>query len=244
MNRIPRPTTPAFIAALSVISLVAAACGSSAATPTLAPGATPAPTTAATAGSSVSPTSGQPTDVPGNGGTGVDLGDLAGALEGVDSYRMTVMSDGTVDYQATVVRAPVEASSIEMSGVRIVVIEQEAWMDQGTGTLEPVPYEMVAGMTTAFSPIMLFGAYGQMGALGGLTDLGTESRNGVNARHFRIDSSTPIIGQGMQSGESVDIWVADQGYLVSWESISGTGSGNTSIDITNINDPSNKVDRP
>jgi len=48
----------------------------------------------------------------------------------------------------------------------------------------------------------------------------------------------------MPPGASVDIWVADAGYLVAWEMSGFPDDANFAIEVTNVNDPSNKVERP
>ena len=233
--------TPAIVL---VFAFIAAGCGGSTASSAPDDSGTPPPEATATP-PDAEPTGDAPTDAPSIGIPDlpdIDLGDL-GALEGIDSYRMTVTVEGEVQYAATVVREPVEASDVTMGDVRIIVIGDEAWLDAGTGTFQSVPVATVGGMTNAFSPIMLFGAVGQMGALQGVNDLGVESKNGVQARHFRVDSSTPIVGPSIPSDAVIDIWVAEEGYLVSYAA-SGLGGGDMSLDLTNINDPSNTVEAP
>jgi hypothetical protein len=240
-----RPSHGRAATLLVAIALAVVACGGAAESPTNAP--TPP---AQSAPPTVAPATDPPTDTggpPSPGLPGIDLSDIAGALDGVDSYRMTVTVDGEVTYSATVIRAPVEAQAIEIGTTRIVRIGDEAWLDAGAGSFQSVEPDMVAGMANAFDPILLFGAYGQMGDLGGLTDLGTESKNGVQARHLRIDASTPLVGASVPPGATIDIWVADQGFLVSYAvtgfDAAGAG-GDLVIDVTNVNDPANRVDRP
>lgn len=58
------------------------------------------------------------------------------------------------------------------------------------------------------------------------------------------DSTTVVGGfAGVPAGASINVWIAEEGYLVAWES-AGFGAGDTSIQVTGIDDPANKVDRP
>ena len=72
-----------------------------------------------------------------------------------------------------------------------------------------------------------------------------EQKNGVQAHHVRIDSTSILGAAGaIPAGAAIDVWVADAGYLVAWE-MSGFESGaDFSIQVTNVNDPSNKVEKP
>lgn len=75
--------------------------------------------------------------------------------------------------------------------------------------------------------------------------MGTEQKNGISSKHYHIDLSTLVGGfSGVPAGASIDIWIADEGYLVAWES-KGSGTGaDTSIQVTGVDDPANKVERP
>ena len=49
----------------------------------------------------------------------------------------------------------------------------------------------------------------------------------------------------MPASATVETWVADDGYLVSFvASDFGTVGANLKIDVTNVNDPANVVERP
>jgi hypothetical protein len=232
---------------LTIAALTLAACGGGTATtnpdgtpaPTAAPdGVTPAPTTAP------DPNATTPAiDLP-----SFDPSALLENLEGIDSYRVTVSTDGELGYQAAVVTKPVLARDILLGAdddaQRIVVIGDEAW--SGTGDeLVAMPSELATGMLAAFDPMLLFGGFAQAGAWQGAADQGTEERNGVQARHFRIDDGSFLgaVG-GMPDGASVDAWIAeDGGYLVGLEILDGEGSGYI-VDVTDVNDPSITVERP
>ena len=77
------------------------------------------------------------------------------------------------------------------------------------------------------------------------SNVGTEDKNGVSAHHVKIDP-TKLVGAGadVPAGSAIDVWVADAGYIVAWEMSGFEGDSNISIQVTNVNDSSNKVDRP
>jgi len=237
-SRSTRAALPVF---LLVGALAVAACGGSAESPTAGssdvPGS-PGPSPDSTVSATGEP--GTATGAPGTTDPGIDISDATGALEGVDSYRMTIAVNGEEVFAAVVVREPVEARAITVAGTSIVIIGDEAWIDGSS-----VPLATVEGLTGAYDPVLLFGAYGQIGELNGMTDLGTESKNGVNARHYRIDNTSPVLGASLPAGAAIDIWVADAGYLVAYV-VSGVedAGGDLSLDITNINDPANTVEQP
>ena len=100
-------------------------------------------------------------------------------------------------------------------------------------------------MLMAFDPAMMLGAYAGIDWGGAAADQGTEEKNGVQARHLKIDPTTMVgLAAAMPAGASIDIWVADAGYLVAWE-MSGFEEGqDMSIQVTGVNDPANKVEAP
>ena len=140
---------------------------------------------------------------------------------------------------------PVAARDVTLSGTRIVVIGSEAWVAQGGGALTSVPSSMATGLFAAYDPTLLVGAFsGAVWAQNSL-DKGVEQKNGTSAHHYHIDSTTLVGGfAGLPAGAVIDTWIADAGYLVAFEMTGTPASGNVSIEITNVNDPANKVDRP
>ena len=83
------------------------------------------------------------------------------------------------------------------------------------------------------------------GARTGAEDQGTEGTNGVQAKHFHIDSGT-FSGTfaSMPAGASIDAWIAEEGgYLVALEIVDEAGDGIV-IDVSDINDPANVVEPP
>lgn len=239
-------TIPTLAASLAVV-LAVAACGG---------GSTPAPSSGASGAPSTEPSaepstgaSAQPSAEPSSGGASaapsIDVGGAAAALEDIDSYRMKISSDAGT-FEALVIRKPEPAArEITITNgtdvTKMIIIGEQAWLAEGDGGYTEVPAAMVGGLTGMFDPLLLVGVAEGWGS--GWALVGTEEKNGVQARHLRIDDST--IGAaiaGFPAGAAVDIWVAEDGYLVAWES---TGLGaDTTIDISNVNDPANKVEAP
>ncbi len=157
---------------------------------------------------------------------------------------MKVTANGASVYDAVVVTKPVLSRDVTLQdGTRIVVIGDEAWV--GTGDeLQSAPAAMTTPMLAAFDPVMLVGAFSAPGAMTGATEVGTEEKNGVQAKHFSIASDS-FVGSiaSMPPGSSIELWVAEAGYLVSM-SVEGIGEGSFSMDVTNVNDAANAVERP
>jgi len=235
----------AFVAAtLLSLVLVVAACGG---------GSTPAPSSAASAepssaGASAEPSSAGASAEPSSAGASaapsLDVTGAAEALQNIDSYKMTITSDAG-SFEAVVIRQPEPAREITITDgstvTRIVIIGDQAWLDDGSGSYTELPAAMVGAFTGMFDPLLLVGAADAWSS--GWALVGTEDKNGVQARHLHVDATTlGAAAAGFPPGATVDIWVADAGYLVAWET---TGLGaDSSIQISNVNDPANKVEAP
>lgn len=233
------------------IALVAACGGGTASTaPTGASGPSATPATATAPAASDAPTTAPVSADPlPSVGTlpSFDLDDLVANLDGVDSYRVVVTSGGVVAYETKVVTTPeLRREVLATDGTRIVIIGDEAWAAEGDGELTPVPGAMAAGMISVFDPMLLMGAFTTPGALAGAQDIGVETKNDMQARHYRIEASS-LVGSlaSMPPGSSIDIWVADDGHLVSLAIMSGgDAGGDVSIDVFDVNDPSITIERP
>lgn len=238
---------------LLIVALLVAACGGASATatpsPTTEPGAEATPT--ATEAAEATPTEGAPEATPDLAIPTFDLEALQGAIPGVDSYRTTLSIGGEGQYESVVVTQPVLSKAITITdggsvAQRIVVIGEEAWIASGDdGEFEAAPAGMASSMLMAYDPALMLGGFASVDwATGGLNQ-GVEEKNGVQAHHVRIDGTT-IAGAAAQmpAGAAIDIWVADAGYLVAWEMSGFPDDANFSIQVTNVNDPANKVERP
>ena len=234
-------------ALLIPIALVLAACGGSTASgaPTATGGtngatAAPAPSTGAVETSAASDGGFPSFAIP-----SFDLSELTAGLANVDSYRVVISTGGKEQYSGTVVTKPVLSRDLLIGGeTRVVVIGDEAWVGQSGQPLQPVPAAMATGIFAAFDPTLLVGAFSGPQWAASAANQGTESKNGVNATHYRIDGTTVATGfSGLPAGATIDSWVADEGYLVALET-TGFPSGDLSIQVTGVDDPANKVERP
>ena len=233
------------------IALIFAACGgattpsvgaaASVATASAAPSQSPAPSQEPVA-SEAAPSIGA---IP-----SFDLGELAASLKGVDSYRVKIAIAGQT-YAGVVVTKPVLSRDLLIgtgpSATHVVVIGDRAWIGQGSGPLAPAPAEMTGPMLGFFDPAILLGAFAKA-SLASSQDLGTETKNGVNSHHYKSNAS--LLGGGtlgLPAGSSIEFWTAvDGGYLVSYAAtgFGGVARGDMTIDVTNVNDPANKVKTP
>ena len=124
-----------------------------------------------------------------------------------------------------------------------VVIGKEVWQAQGAdGEFTSVPEALAAPMLMLFDPTSMLAGYATLDWGHAANNLGTEDKKGVKAVHVKIDPST-IGGAGLQmpAGAAIDVWVAEAGYIASWEVRLKEAPDPW---VTNANDPSNKVERP
>ena len=208
------------------------------------------------AGASNPPTTATPTSAATSGGPSAapsvgialpsfDLGQLTAGLANVDSYRVSITVKGEETYKGVVVTKPVLSRDITITGgTRIVVIGNDAWVGQAGAALQPVSGTMATQLFAAYDPTLLVGAFSGPGWAQSSIEVGTEQKNGVDAKHYHIDSTTVAGGfTGLPAGASMDAWIADKGYLVALET-KGFPSGDMSIQVTGVDDPANKVERP
>jgi hypothetical protein len=237
-------------AALLPIALLVAACGGS--TASGAPsGSAGASSPAASAAQPSTPAAASPSAA-GEASTppiGVipsfDVSQVLAGLSNVDSYKETITVDGKEVFSATVVTKPTLARAITASGAKIVIIGDKAWMSQDGTTYTSAPQAMVTPLIAAFDPSLMVGAFGSAAWAQASTDMGAEQKNGVSAHHYRIDSSSPNAALlGLPAGATIDVWIADDGYLVAVETTGLGGGKDMQIEITNVNDPANKVEEP
>ena len=157
-------------------------------------------------------------------------------------------------YESVVVEQPELSKAITIfddSGTvtnRWVIIGKDAWTADGPdGAFTPFPGGTAGAgsMLLAYEPAMILGAFANIPWAQAATDKGMEQKNGVQAHHLRIDSTSPLgVAGAMPAGAAVDVWVADAGYLVAWEMTGFANDADFSIQVTNVNDPANKVEKP
>jgi hypothetical protein len=233
-------------ALLIPFALIVAACGGTTSSTAPASGGTSEASPTASVEPAASQAAGEsPGALPSFAIPSFDIGELTKGLANVDSYRVSISVGGVEQYKGVVVTKPVLSRDVTISGgTRIVVIGNEAWTAQGSEPLKSVPAQLASGMFAAFDPTLLVGMFSGPQWAASSLDKGTEQKNGVDAKHLVIDSSTagtPLAG--LPAGASIDLWIADKGYLVALET-KGTTGGDISIEVTGVDDPANKVDRP
>jgi hypothetical protein len=239
-------------ALLTIAALAFAACGgATSTTPTPPAGEVPAGEATPTPAAEATPTPEGGAVVPPGALPTFDLSALTGGIPGVDSYRTTFSIGGELAYESVVVTQPVLSKSIQTyddgePSAAFIIIGDEVWTADGPdGEFTAVPAQLGNAMLMAFDPALMMGAFAgaDLAGVGGV--VGTETKNGVQAHHVRIDPTTAAgFAASMPAGSSIDLWVADAGYLVAWEMQGFEADSNLSIQVTNVNDPSNMVERP
>jgi hypothetical protein len=241
-------------ALLTVAVLVFAACGGAAATApagaTAAPGATAEATASEPAAASEAPAETEAAEASVGALPTFDLSALTGGLPGVDSYRTETSVGGVKQYESVVVTKPVLSKAITVYdggevSQRFVVIGDKVWIAEGAdGAFEADTTGFGSTMLMAFDPALMLGGFAGIDWGQAASNQGVEEKNGVQAHHVRIDSTTFVGAAAMPAGSAIDVWVADAGYLVAWEMSGFPEDANFAIEVTGVNDPANKVERP
>lgn len=199
---------------------------------------------------------------------GLDLIAAADALADLDSYRVSVVSrglvpastaNGEVTMTSTVIQGSDPAASFTMTGVdgleggrlQAIVIGEEAWLKSGTGRWLRSPggaADFDAAFTT-LSPIGLVSGF--EGLALAINRVGEERKNGERTTHYvSEDGAEEAAAAGLTHGIT-NLWLArDGGYLVGL-AIEGTWALDETptpisltIDVTNVNDPANRISPP
>jgi hypothetical protein len=245
---------------LSVITALAlSACGGSSATAT--------PGSANNGGNAAS------ANANGNGaGSGSGLSGAASAFSTIDSYKFSMTLAGSdlgstlamlggpspsgnapFTYSGTMIVKPAEAADISMTGFHVIEIGGYDYLDIGdTGGFVKSAVEGT-GMTDSLSPIQMFQNVVDPSVISGYNKVGSETKNKVGTDHYQASAAALAAYGAMLSVTgatwTADVWIAQNGgYPVSM-SILAKASDNSILyeiqfDITNINDPANKVTAP
>jgi hypothetical protein len=243
---------------LAVLAIAVAACGSSESTQ--APGSSAAPGGQESA--SVEPG--------GNGGNGG--GDLSGAGEAfanINSYRfkMTVLDprmtaglsavggvsgDEAVSISGIVIVKPEPAYDIAMPGIHVIMVGGTQYMAMGGLGFIATPAGG-SGVADAFIPAAMYDDLVTGGGMDDYVKVGSGEKNGVNADHYQAGSEAlAAISMNAPNLEgatwTADVWIAtDGGYPVNVSLVAtkdGKAVWEVVMDVTNVNDPSNKVEAP
>ncbi len=255
---VPMPLTLAIAAALAV-----AACGGSApasqapgsAAPSTAPAASVAASAAAQPSVDVSPPAAEASQPPAGDTGGLD--GAAARLSSIGSYKfkMTLSGGsfgtllGAEPITGTVTTNP-KAARMSMMGIEMIEANGKTWIKMGSDWTESTD-DSTSSLADSFAPEKMFGSTLSGSAAQGYKAAGEEQKNGVTAVHYTADASQ--LGEygslfGVEGATwSADVWVAKEGgYPVSMSVQANGGSEKfqMSFDITDINNPSNKVELP
>jgi len=246
-----RRLTGRLAAAVLIPAFIVAACGG-AASSTGPSGAAPStgsePSNAAQASDGSVPSDGS---IPSFAIPSFDLSSLVTNLDNVDSYKVTITSTDGTDYSGTVVTKPVVSRDLYIgtgdSATHIVTIGDESWIGTGSGELKSAPSALVASMLPLFDPATLLSLFANASILQYADNLGEETKNGQPTTHYKVDvSKIPNMATlGILDTAAIEMWVADDGYLVSFSATDlGAAGKDLAIDVTNVNDPANVVAHP
>jgi hypothetical protein len=254
------------VAGLVAVLALAACGGSSSPAATTGPGDSTGPGATTGPGDTPGPTD---TEGPGPGDGGEAFTAATTALDALDSYafRVEINSTSTTAGVTTasdmvlsgvVVNEPEKASLLQQeqldadgnitSATGIIVIGSDAWVRSGGEESEwsPIPASGAEGFIQAmagFRPERMFGMY-FAGIGGSFTEVGSESKNGIDSTHYRGDEEIgSILGTiaGFQGQWTSDVWIAkDGGFLVHSEAgaqaAAGAEAGSFLI-LVDITDP-------
>jgi hypothetical protein len=235
-----------------------AACGGSAPATQAPGGAAPstAPAASAGAGAAAAQPSAEASQAPAAGTGG--LTGAAARLSSMDSYKfkMTMTGGsfgamfGTEPITGTVTTNP-KAAQMSMMGLEMIEVNGKTWIKMGTDWTESTD-DSTSSLADSFAPEKMFGSTLSGSAAEGYKAVGEEQKNGVAAVHYTADASLlgtygSLFGVEGNATWSADVWVAKGGgYPVSM-SVKATGGSENfemTFDITDINNPSNKVESP
>lgn len=239
------------LAPLALAISLAACSGSSAASPSptnYANPSTSASPAASTNGASASPAA----------STGAipsfDLSGLSTSIPGLDSYQTSITEGGKAQYKTVVVAKPVLSKAITTYASdgttidsRIIVVGPNAWSADGpSGAFTAIPSGGSSALLAAFDPSLILSAYTSLDWASMASNKGVESKNGIQATHLAINSTGGLgLAAAIPAGASIDVWVAQAGYIVAWEMTGfGTDNPDLMIEVTNVNDPANVVTAP
>jgi len=255
--------------ALAALALALAACGG-AASPAPPAGGTSAPgTPAAAASAAPAPSDAAPTVAPSAAGQGPDVAGAASALADLDSYHLKIgmkmeglenstfsmFGDG-LEMEGTMIVRPTQAADIAISmgaegqktemGYRLV--GDQAWVRIGDSWMESSAADAQSTIDSFAADKML----GSFSGVSGMTAVGDETKNGIETTHY--SASADAVGRALGSSIglpdatwSMDFWVAkDAGYAVAYavEGKGASGSFEMTLDVTDINNPANAVEKP
>jgi hypothetical protein len=153
----------------------------------------------------------------------------------------------------TITLKPVKAADITMGAFHIIEIDGYDYVDMGMGTFFKTAVNGSSSMADSFSPETMFSSTVSSSSSSDYTKVGTDTRNGVRADHYQATAAA-LSSMGSSLGVanatwSSDVWIAvDGGYPVSMSVMAYAADKTLAyqmlFDLSNINDPGNKVTVP
>jgi hypothetical protein len=208
------------------------------------------------------PSQSQPTQAAGAATPAVGAGGVADAvskLSDIKSFRFTMTMKGgsygsllgSEPMTGIIISSPEKASDVTMMGMEVIEVGGKTYTNIGVGGWIQSKDSSASSTADSLSPEKMLGAYVSPDMASGYKSVGDEQKNGVATSHFTADSSAMAeYGSlvGVTGGTwTADVWIAkDGGYPVSVK-IGVTGGSSDfefSMDITNVNDPANKITAP
>ena len=157
-------------------------------------------------------------------------------------------SNGSVAFTGTVILKPAKAADVTTTGLHVIYVDAFDYMDVGNAGFAKIAADS-SSISDPFTPGQVFSKI----RLIGYSNVGSETKNAVASDHYQAGASA-LAELGSVSGVkgatwSADIWIArDGGYPVSVAITAtakdGTIPYQTTFDLSNINDASNKVTAP
>jgi hypothetical protein len=179
---------------------------------------------------------------------GGEFGSMLSAIPGAASS-----GNAPFTMSGTVVTSPDKAADINLAGFHMIEVGGFDYLDMsGGGTFYKTP---VSGSSLAdsFSPETMFSSAMDTSTSSGYAKVGSGTKNGVAADHYQA-SAADLSAYGSSLGItgatwSSDIWIAQKGGFPVSMSIIAVASDKSIayqivFDLTNINDPANKVTAP
>ena len=179
--------------------------------------------------------------------TGGKLASSLAAVTGGTDTGATISMDGTIEVK------PQKAYDITFLGMHMIGIGGYQYIDPlGTGTFAK-SVASSQSLADSMSPSSMFGSAISGSDASSYTIVGTESKNGVDATHFKAGPSA-LADLNTEFGVTADTWAADVwvaksgGYPVSMNILGKAKGGATvfqlTFDITNVNDSANAITAP
>lgn len=158
-----------------------------------------------------------------------------------------------VTYGGTIIVKPDKAADINVGGLHLIEVGGFDYMEMGGAGGFLRTSVQTPSLVDSLSPAQMFSSVVSSSTVSGYAKVGSETKNGVAADHYQASpAALAEYGSILSLGTATltaDIWVAsDGGYPVSMAIVAKAADDSVVyemlFDITNINDPANKVTAP